>query len=104
MAADNNPDDRQAIFEVLQHPMRRDLLRLLIEKRELSPVAASRLLEDSLPNVSYHMRKLAEWGLATLDRLEQARGAAVHYYVPDPAVAQLPWVLEAIGLPPSRQG
>lgn len=83
--------------------MRRDLLRLLIEQRELSPVEASRLLEDTLSNVSYHMRKLAEQDLLTLDHIEQARGAAVHFYVPNPALERVPWVLEAIGLSPPRQ-
>lgn len=80
--------------------MRRDLLRLLIERRELSPVEGARLLEDAIPNVSYHMRKLAERGAITLDRTEKRRGAAVHFYAPDLAVEQLRWVREAIGMPP----
>jgi DNA-binding transcriptional ArsR family regulator len=102
MAADDNPSNRHAIAAALQHPMRKALLRLLIEQRELSPVEASRLLEDTLSNVSYHMRKLAEQNVLILDHVGQARG--VHFYVPNPALEQVPWVLEAIGLPPSKQG
>lgn len=103
MTTDNDASDYQGLLDALQHPMRRELLRLLIERKEMSPVEAARLLDANVSNVSYHMRKLAERGLASLDHVEQARGAAVHFYVPDPTVAQLPWVREAIGLPPLSQ-
>lgn len=100
VTAPNGPSNRQEILEALQHPLRRKLLKLLIERKEMAPVEAWRLLDDSLSNVSYHMRKLAERGVVTLTHIEQARGAAVHFYVPVPAVEQLPWVREAIGMPP----
>lgn len=101
MTDGNRPHDRQAILTALQHPLRRELLKLAIERKELTPVEASRLLEDKLSDISYHMRKLAERGLISLNRVGQARGAAVHFYVPDPALEELGWVREAIGLPPS---
>jgi DNA-binding transcriptional ArsR family regulator len=103
MTAENDFGNRQAILEALQHPLRRELLKLLIKRQEMAPIEASRLLDDSISNVSYHMRTLADRGVVSLDHVEQARGAAVHFYVPNPAVEQLPWVREAIGLPPSRQ-
>jgi DNA-binding transcriptional ArsR family regulator len=103
MTADKDPTNRQAILDALQHPLRRELLKLLIDQREITPVEASRRLEETISNVSYHLRKLADGGAVNLDRMGQARGAAVHFYVPDPAVEQLPWVREAIGLPASRQ-
>lgn len=103
MAIENGGGDRQAVFAALHHPLRRHLLKLAVEQEELTPVEGARLLDDKLTDVSYHMRKLADWGLVKLDYTEQARGAAVHFYVPGPALEQFPWVREAIGLPPSGQ-
>jgi predicted transcriptional regulator len=104
MTKESDADDRQALFAALQHPLRRELLKLVIEHKELTPNESARLLDDKLPDVSYHMRKLADRGLVKLDHIGQARGAAVHFYVQGPMLEQFPWVREAIGLPPSGGG
>lgn len=74
------------------------MLKLVIERGEINPAEASRQLEDQLSNVSYHMKQLAEMGLVNLNGTDQARGAVVHFYTPNPEVAELRWVREAIGL------
>lgn len=104
MAKENDAGDRQALLDALQHPLRRELLKLVIERKELTPSESARLLDDSLSDVSYHMRKLAHRELVRLDHMGQARGAAVHFYVPGPMLEQFPWVREAIGLPPPSGG
>jgi len=104
MSTENGTGDRQAVFEALQHALRRELLKLVVEHKELTPSKCARLLDDKLTDVSYHMRKLADRGLVRLDHTGQARGAAVHFYVPGPALEQFPWVHEAIGLSPPRSG
>ncbi len=104
MATESGPGDRQAVFAALQHPLRRALVKLVIEHEELTPGESARLLDDKLTDVSYHMRKLAERDLVKLDHVGQARGAAVHFYVPGPVLEQFPWVHEAIGLPPPSSG
>jgi hypothetical protein len=104
MTTENGAGDRQGVFVALHHPLRRSLLKLVIERKELTPVESARLLDDKLTDVSYHMRKLSDCGLVWLDHIGQARGAAVHFYVPGPVLEEFPWVREAIGLPQASSG
>ncbi|MGN6276771.1 MAG: winged helix-turn-helix domain-containing protein [Solirubrobacterales bacterium] len=82
----------------LRHPLRRQLLKLMLEREEMSPAEASHELDEALSNVSYHMTQLAKMDVVHLKGTDQVRGAVVHFYVPNPEVAKLPWVREVIGL------
>jgi DNA-binding transcriptional ArsR family regulator len=104
MSAQNSAGARQRVFEALQHPLRRELLKLVVVHEELTPSESAQLLDEKLTDVSYHMRKLADRGLVWLDHMGQARGAAVHFYVPGPVLEEFPWIREAIGLPPPSSG
>jgi DNA-binding transcriptional ArsR family regulator len=92
--------DRQGeLLAVLQHPLRRAILRKLVEaSAPLSPREASDGLDSALSNVSYHFRVLLSGRLAVLDHTQQVRGSLQHFYVVDPSVDQFPWVKETLGL------
>lgn len=96
--AGKESDLDQAVMRALQHPLRRELLKLVIDRKEISPVEASKELDEILSNVSYHMTQLAKGGAVLLNGTDQNRGAIVHFYVPNPEVTSLPWVREVLGL------
>jgi DNA-binding transcriptional ArsR family regulator len=63
----------------IAHPLRRELL-LRLSEREASPSELAAELGESLPTVSYHVRKLAELELIELVRTTPRRGATEHHY------------------------
>lgn len=91
-------DENQVLMRALQHPLRRELLKLATERGEIAPVEAAREVSEQLSNVSYHMTQLAKMGAVKLNGTDQARGAIVHFYAPNPEVTDLPWVREVLGL------
>jgi DNA-binding transcriptional ArsR family regulator len=68
-----------AVIRALSHPLRVQILGVL-EERVASPAELSRELEEPLPNVSYHVRILADMGLLTLVSETPRRGAIEHHY------------------------
>jgi hypothetical protein len=44
------------------------------------PTELSLELQDTLGNVAYHAKQLAEFGLLALDSTQQRRGALEHFY------------------------
>jgi DNA-binding transcriptional ArsR family regulator len=76
----------QAILSALKHPMRRQILRLMKDGERISPSELMAPLEQSLSNVSYHVRVLAEYGVIEAAGHQQVRGATQHFYR---------WALEA---------
>ena len=92
--------DSQAMIGLLRHPLRREILKYLIEKDEpLSPDQVSRNLGERLNSVSYHVRVLRGAGALILFDEHPVRGSMQHFYVHDEAVTGVPWVREALGLP-----
>jgi DNA-binding transcriptional ArsR family regulator len=67
------------IAKALSHPMRARILMILNE-RVASPNEISELIEERLPNVSYHVRALQDLGCIELVSTAQRRGAIEHYY------------------------
>ena len=70
-------DERLA--KALSHPMRAHILGILNEQ-VASPNEISAMLDERLPNVSYHVRTLLDLGCIELVRTAQRRGAIEHYY------------------------
>jgi DNA-binding transcriptional ArsR family regulator len=70
-------DERLA--KALSHPMRAHILGILNE-RVASPNEISEMIDERLPNVSYHVRALHDLGCVELVRTAQRRGAIEHYY------------------------
>jgi DNA-binding transcriptional ArsR family regulator len=67
------------IAKALSHPMRARILVILGE-RVASPNEIAELIEERLPNVSYHVRALLDLGCIELVDTAQRRGAIEHYY------------------------
>jgi DNA-binding transcriptional ArsR family regulator len=67
------------IAKALSHPMRARILMILNE-RVASPNEIADMIDERLPNVSYHVRALLELGTIELVDTAQRRGAIEHYY------------------------
>jgi DNA-binding transcriptional ArsR family regulator len=67
------------IAKALSHPMRARILRILNE-RVASPNEIAEMIDERLPNVSYHVRALLDLGCIELVDTAQRRGAIEHYY------------------------
>jgi DNA-binding transcriptional ArsR family regulator len=67
------------IAKALSHPMRARILAILNE-RVASPNEIAEMIEERLPNVSYHVRALLDLDCIELVDTAQRRGAIEHYY------------------------
>jgi DNA-binding transcriptional ArsR family regulator len=67
------------LAKALSHPMRTRILSILNEQ-VASPNEIADMIDERLPNVSYHVRALQELGCIELVRTAQRRGAIEHYY------------------------
>jgi DNA-binding transcriptional ArsR family regulator len=67
------------IAKALSHPMRARILRILNE-RVASPNEIAEMIDERLPNVSYHVRALLDLECIELVDTAQRRGAIEHYY------------------------
>jgi len=67
------------LAKALSHPMRARILTILNE-RVASPNEISEMIDERLPNVSYHVRALLDLGCVELVSTAQRRGAIEHYY------------------------
>jgi DNA-binding transcriptional ArsR family regulator len=94
MGQESNTDDNELLV-ALRHPLRREILRTMIEKDPISPRQISDVLKEPLSNVSYHVRVLAECGAVTLVDMTPVRGSMQHFYSP---TIDEPWALAVLGL------
>jgi DNA-binding transcriptional ArsR family regulator len=67
------------IAKALSHPMRARIL-VILNERVASPNEIAELIDERLPNVSYHVRALLDLGCIELVDTAQRRGAIEHYY------------------------
>jgi DNA-binding transcriptional ArsR family regulator len=67
------------LAKALSHPLRARIFTILNE-RVASPNEVADMLEERLPNVSYHVRALVDLECIELVRTAQRRGATEHYY------------------------
>jgi DNA-binding transcriptional ArsR family regulator len=67
------------IAKALSHPMRARILGIL-DERVASPNEIAEVIDERLPNVSYHVRALLDLGCIELVDTAQRRGAIEHYY------------------------
>ena len=92
------------LFNALGHPMRRRILREMIDSgEEVSPRELAATLCEQLSALSYHVRVLAECRAIELVRTEQIRGSTQHFYR---AVVKAGWAITALeaGEKPPRRG
>ena len=67
------------IAKALSHPMRARIL-VILNERVASPNEIAEMIDERLPNVSYHVRALLDLGCIELVDTAQRRGAIEHYY------------------------
>ena len=67
------------IAKALSHPMRARILNIL-DERVASPNEIADMIDERLPNVSYHVRALLDLDCIELVDTAQRRGAIEHYY------------------------
>jgi predicted transcriptional regulator len=93
------PDATQARLTALRHPLRRRLMRLLIESQTpKSPSELAVVVDRALSNVSYHVRVLAVCDAVNLVSTTPAGGSTQHFYVPAPGFVSTPWVAATLEL------
>ena len=90
----DHTDDNELLI-ALRHPLRRQILRAMVEEDPISPRQIADVLKEPLSNVSYHVRVLADCGAVTLVDTAPVRGSMQHFY--SPAIEE-PWALAALGL------
>jgi DNA-binding transcriptional ArsR family regulator len=76
----SSPSLDEGLIKALAHPLRWQIVELLVERGEASPVELARLLDQPLATVSHHVRVLRDLRSIELTRTEQRRGAIEHYY------------------------
>lgn len=69
----------QRLVKALAHPLRQRIL-IHLNEQVASPSEIALLFGDPLPNVSYHVRILADLGAIELVRTTPRRGAIEHHY------------------------
>lgn len=68
-------------IKAMSHPLRAEAFRLIRERGVMmSPAEVSRELEADVRDVSYHIRKLNEFGCVEEVESRQVRGAVEHFY------------------------
>jgi DNA-binding transcriptional ArsR family regulator len=67
-------------IKAMSHPLRAEAFRLIRDKGPLSPAQLARELEEDVSEVSYHVRKLKEFGCVEEVDRRQVRGAVEHFY------------------------
>lgn len=94
----------EALLVCLQHPLRRELLKLCVEAGEMrSPKELTLATNGHISNVGYHVRVLTEQGAVELVAEEPRRGSVEHFYEPTALVDEVPWGRAALGLPSLNQ-
>jgi len=80
------------LAKALAHPLRARIL-VVLNERVASPNEIAGLLDEQLPNVSYHVRALVDLECIELVRTAQRRGAIEHYYraLKRPFFSDLDW-------------
>jgi DNA-binding transcriptional ArsR family regulator len=70
----------QNLLVALGHPTRRRILREMNGGPPASPRELAEQIDDSLSNVSYHFRVLADSGVLKLVSTKPVRGSTQHFY------------------------
>ena len=89
----------EVLLSILQHPLRKRLLRFYVEADgTLSPKELTHLAENpKISNVGYHVRVVAEKGAVELVETQPRQGSVEHFYVATSLVDEVPWGRAALG-------
>jgi DNA-binding transcriptional ArsR family regulator len=90
-------DDTDALIDALNHPLRREILQLFLNREgQLSPLEASEALDWPLPTVGYHFRVLLKDGAVQLTEERPRRGSIQHFYIATEALKQAAWIRQVL--------
>jgi len=93
----------EALLFLLGHPLRKRLLRLYVEAKEMrSPKELTVRVNKPVSKVGYHVRVLAEHGAVEIVAEQPRRGSVEHFYEPTSLVDDVPWGRAALGLEGER--
>ncbi|HEU5106424.1 MAG TPA: hypothetical protein VFU11_11365 [Solirubrobacterales bacterium] len=100
MPANNKRIGREGVLLfLLQHPLRKQLLRLVVEAEEMrSPKELTVPVNRDISIVGYHVRVLAEHGAVELVAEQPRRGAVEHFYEATDLVDGVSWGRAVLGL------
>lgn len=104
MPAEKKPArPEEALHTILQHPLRKQLLRLIVEAGEelRSPKELAVSVNKGISNVGYHVRVLGEHDAVALIDKQPRRGSVEHFDEATSLVDEVPWGRLALGLRPS---
>jgi hypothetical protein len=88
-----------ALVFLLQHPLRKQLLRLYVEAAGArSPKELTIPVNKPVSRVGYHVRILATYGAVVLVKTQPRRGSIEHFYKATSLVDDVPWGRIALGL------
>jgi DNA-binding transcriptional ArsR family regulator len=90
-----NRSDDNDLLVALRHPLRRDILRMMVDEEAISPRDVAATLQQPLSNVSYHVRVLADCGAIALVGTKAVRGSMQHFYR---GAIEAPWARQVLGL------
>lgn len=92
-------DPNQALLDALRHPLRRSLLRRLVQSEDrMGSRELARTEEQPLSSVSYHLAQLAELGAIEPAGDLQIGFSFSQFYRPTPWAKESVEVLSALGL------
>ena len=88
-----------AFVSALNHPTRRELLRLFLEKDvPLSPKELADHTGENLSTISYHVHVLADKYAVELAEEEPVRGSIAHFYRASALARRTAWVRASLDL------
>ena len=90
-----NRSDDNDLLVALRHPLRREILREMAGKEQISPRQLASSLQQPLSNVSYHVRVLADCAAISLVATQAVRGSMQHFYR---GAVEAPWARQVLGL------
>jgi predicted ArsR family transcriptional regulator len=67
-------------IKAMQHPLRAEVFRVVRDRGPISPAQLSRDLEADVKEVSYHVRKLRDYGCVEEVGSQPVRGVVEHFY------------------------
>jgi DNA-binding transcriptional ArsR family regulator len=68
------------LLMALEHPLRREILRIMSDEKEISPGQLAERLDRRLANITYHVRVLARCGAVTPAGSKRSGGATQYFY------------------------
>jgi DNA-binding transcriptional ArsR family regulator len=94
-------DSIQNLLVALGHPTRRQILREMSGQPPTSPRQISEKLDETLSNVSYHFRVLADSGVLELVTTRPVRGSTQHFYG---IAIEADWAQALLAVEEAREG